>query len=158
MSVETDLCDNILDELVSTVPGLANVSLHRYVPFSVENLIADGGKHLAVWVAPEEQGQEQTFALATMTSIVRFSLVISYWEPSDEADNLLVDERRAAELMGMKDDCRARLMDESIRSKPPAYRMDWVAAASGLGGAQNSGLVSWWAAEIYAWVPFTHST
>lgn len=158
MSVEKSLVDAVVSELVATVPALAMAQVHRYSPYSIERLVADGGKHFGVWVAPQEQGGGVVVEpFTTFSSMARYPLLLVYWEPSDEGDFVAADDARTLELMDMAEDARARFLDESFRATSPAWKMDWLTAEVGAGGAQEGGVVRFWVAEVACWVVLSHS-
>ena len=156
MSVYTRLCDAILAELASAVPSLTGVeNVHRYTPFSVESLLADGETHLAVWTVTD-QANEEAQPMTTGSMLVRYPIGISYWEPCEEGDDLRANEDAAARLSETLEDVRTVLTRNSFRNLEGGI-LQWVGSVMETCGAQASGSVRWWVAELSVSVPVAYA-
>lgn len=150
MSIGSEITDYWVSDLTENVDGLADVQTHVYTSRSIESLLADGRKHLAVW--PVDTGPQQRpapydqQAIQTTGSLnTEYNFAVLYWEPSSEAENTKADEDAAADLLQLADDMRARFLSQTNRSflvtGASVWRVDWAGTNVDTGGTQSSGLV-----------------
>lgn len=106
----TDVVDAWMGELTSSVPGLADVTPHRYASWSVEALQASKGeRHLAIW--PEVEA-EVTEGLTTDGSLLATQgFVVTVWEDASvESTRRFDDEVANAAWLALAEAIRARFM------------------------------------------------
>ena len=149
MSIYTDLCDDIVEELVNAVPTLQGVEyVHRYAPQDAQLLVNDGGRHIAVF--PIGEGMSENVNMLTTKSVnlvIDFEVV--YWEPAGvEPGRVQADEEAAAEMYEALDAVRLRFLDETNMARAGAWRIDWLGAEVGTGGTQDSSMVRWFRARV----------
>lgn len=156
MSYYSDVIDAILLDLMTNVPNLGGVKVHKYASHDLQSLVADGKRHIAMWPTGEAPSEE---AQPLMTGAKNFQLIFQllYWEPSDEQARGVADETAAFRLLELVDEMRARLMVEDNRTLGNSWRIDWMGAELGLGGSQDQGQTRWASAIITAQmvIPFS---
>ncbi len=157
MSIYSDLVDQIVTDLTTTVPKLMSATVHKYAPQDASALIADESSHLAVW--PVGETPSETSQIFTMSAIdVAVDLQVLYWESAiGEAERGMPDEEAAAEMLELIDDVRARFLSNANRIASGSYNTRWVNVTIGMGGAQDSSLVRWFVASIRANVPVSYT-
>lgn len=88
------VCDAWVDDITANVDGMAEVTVHRYAPWSVEAFFAStGDRHLAIW---PEFDAETTEPLTTAGGRIfeqRFLLAI--WEDASEESARRIDDEAA---------------------------------------------------------------
>lgn len=128
MSDYSTVCDAIIDDLRNNVPGLVDVpdrNIHRYSPWSPEELVADGGKHLAVW--PAGEGAESAEPMTTGSHMLNQVYAILWWESSGiEAPRLVGDEDGAATLLDLHNAIRARIYRDEFQTIGGSDRVWYV--------------------------------
>lgn len=95
-------CDAIIALLQAEVPDLAGAVVHRYAAWSVEELAADGKRHLACWpiseaASPLSQGAHE---------LAQTYRVLVWEDATRPAARRVDDEARAAGLLDLADSVR----------------------------------------------------
>ncbi len=157
MSIYSDLVDQIVTDLTTTVPKLMGATVHKYAPQDASALIADDSSHVAVW--PVGETPSETSQIFTMSAIdVAVDLQVLYWESAfGEAERGTPDDAAAAEMFELIDDVRARFLSNANRASAGSYNTRWVNATLGTGGTQDSSLVRWFVASVRANVPVSYT-
>jgi hypothetical protein len=150
MTVAIDLVDHWAEELTSVLPALHDVQVHKYAPLSIEALMADGRKHLAIWPVsnvPSEQPTPfaQGFTATTGSLNIQYDFIVLYWEPSAEGEFLKTEESAAKDFLALGEDIRDRFLVESNRTLTTdsglVWRTDWTATQYDIGGQQAPAMV-----------------
>jgi hypothetical protein len=109
----TAVVDAWVEELTTSVQGLADVVVHRYASWSVEALVAERGeRHLAIWPEAEGEAAEGYLSDGSLLSTQRF--VVLVWEDSSTEQGRLQDNESAdAAWLDLHEQIRARFLKGS---------------------------------------------
>jgi L-rhamnose mutarotase len=108
MSFQTTV-DAWVTDLTQNVTELAQAIVHRYSPWSLEELAASGDeRHLAIW--PDIEAETAEPLLTIPSHMLQQVYVISLWEDaSDESVRRVDDEASNADWLELFEDIRVRI-------------------------------------------------
>lgn len=107
MSGFTDVCDALMDELVTNVAALAGSVQHLYAAWNPEELEADGKRHLAVY--PVADSPDTPIPLTMSEQELDQFYAVVYWEPDPRATRQVEDETGAKALLDLCEAVRDRV-------------------------------------------------
>jgi hypothetical protein len=92
------IVDAWCDDITGNVVGMTDAIVHKYAPWSLEQLFPEGtGKHLAVW--PEAEAETMEAFDTSGGQLAAQEFVVTVWEKAEAAQRLIdVDESNAAWL------------------------------------------------------------
>lgn len=148
MSDWSDIVDAIVDDLTANVAGLADVEVHRYAPWSPENLQADGARHLSVFpLAEGEVAEVVAIGSASGSRRLTKTLAILIWEDSvTQAERQVADEDADRAWLQLHNDVRERFFRESALIMGGVNRLEYAGAVFG----ENAELVRWMQIQLAA--------
>ena len=101
------VCDAWVDDITSNVPGMADVIVHRYAPWSLENLYAESGeRHLAVW--PEIEAETHQPFDTSGGQMAEQDFICGVWEHVPDLDRAQDDEEADGAWLDLFELIRAR--------------------------------------------------
>jgi hypothetical protein len=143
--------DALIEDLVDNVPTLAvePENIHRYDPASPEELLNDGGRHLAVWPAAEAGEAASPLTLGADEILQVYRLI--YWEPS-ASERGITDQEAAQVLLDLANAVRARFYRAAF-----AVTGFWKIRYRGIQFPERSSQVRWFLMEIEAFTGIAYT-
>ncbi len=101
------ICDAWIADITTNVPTMADVVVHRYAPWSLENLYAEvGERHLAVWPEIEAETMEP-FDTSGGQMVVQ-DFIAAVWEHVPDLERAQDDEEADGRWLDLHEAIRAR--------------------------------------------------
>lgn len=99
--------DAWVDDITGNVAGMSDVIVHRYAPWSLENLNTNAGeRHLAVW--PEDEAESMEALVTGGGQLANQDYLVTVWEDAEAAMRLIDNEEANAEWLDLHEAIRAR--------------------------------------------------
>lgn len=127
MSRFTDVVDAIVADLTTAVPELGSAKLHRYAPWTPQELEPDGSRHLAVWPMTNAQRADPVI-MGPPTHYLTQLYRILVWENSP-TDRGVEDEAAVAALYDLHDAIEARFELVQNEAIAGAFRVRYQGTA-----------------------------
>lgn len=110
MSLFAEVCDAWVDDLTAHVSALSGSIVHRYAPWSMENLVTEQGeRHLAVWPEVDAESTEPLTTDGSRLSTQTYSIIV--WEDAAaESARRFDDDDANRAWLDLAEAIRARLM------------------------------------------------
>lgn len=127
-----DIIDAWMDELVETVPELADALPHKYASWSLEKLYAEAGeRHIAIWFASDAAATASAGLVVVPSSTVVQTYAVVVWEAVADPERLMDDDAANLAWLRLEEAIRARFMVKAnIRLGDASMRQTLYAGSS----------------------------